>query len=503
MSVAEQSSVTTATPAPREGARHGVIDRMAFWLFLAMVMLCPLPDGSVDLAWLAIWTGVAAVVVLFMNYRDLPRAAGLLIGGLFMVIGAYALVAYLQSTSPGPLPLPIWSETSALLGVEVPPLSSSVRDAPLIFFGRPLLAALVLMAGIVFGSDRRRASQVSWVVVGAACIFGAIGAIALLFSLRALRPFDQGGSLTAFFINKNTTATYLGSAFLIAATLVMVPVRAKLQERATLSSIFSSPASRQIMLLSAAALFLLVLVPLTKSRGGLILTLLIALAAFASSLRGAMRNWMVIGVSVLGVFALVYAVSGEAWRARQATVGFDSLGRTDAYLAELTAIMEHPLLGLGFGSFAETFPRYRPPELGIIGLFDIGHSTPLELAYEGGLPLAFTVAAFVAVCALVLARGLIRRPNDPFILSGLLVGLLGILHSSFDFSLQIPGYLIIYLAVVGIALGRALLPVDVAVRRRVKVVTDPAASELAAAFRNPPATSPAGGPAAAGKGDAA
>ncbi|MFG1204898.1 O-antigen ligase family protein [Xanthobacter aminoxidans] len=478
--------------AQHDGRKRGIVDGIALWLFIIVLLLCPLPDGSVGPMWVTVWVTVSCAVVLLVSYRDLPRGAVWVFGGLFAVLAGYGLVAYLQSVSPGPLPLPIWVETAAMLGNQIAPLSGSIRDAPLFFLGRPLLAALVLTAAIALGADRRHASRISWALIITACLYGTIGAIALVFSLTALRPFDQEGSLTAFFISRNTTATYLGTALLVTVSLIVVPVRARLREGVPLNGIFSDPANRRLLILTGAALFLLILLPLTKSRAGLMLTLLLVLGTVAQSLRGAVRSRMVAALAVLGVFALVYGLSGEGWRTRQATVGLDTLGRLDAYRAQLAGIAEHPVLGLGLGSFAETFQRYRPPELGISGIFDIGHSTPLELAFEGGLPLAGLVGAFVIGCGVVLVRGLKRRPRDPYILSGLLVGLLGLAHSSFDFSLQIPGYLIVYLAVVGIGLSRALMPEEtVVVRRRVRADSDATrATAPLAAFRGTGAGTP-------------
>lgn len=471
----------------------GLADRIAFWLFLAMLALCPLPDGSIESNWIAVWVGVSGVVVVLASYRDLPGPVALLLLGLLGVIAAYVVVAVLQSVSPGPAPLPIWQEAAALTGQQIPPLSGSVRDAPLLFFGRPLLAALVLTAGIAVGADRARALLVCLVIVGTAVLYGLIGTMALLFSISALRPFDQGSSLTAFFLNKNTTATYLGSAVLIALALVSAAVRSGLRKYGTLAAVLSAPENRRLAVMAGAALFLMVLLPLTKSRAGLILTLLLAAGAFSPFLRRVAGNRYMLISGLLAMFALIYIISGESWRARQATVGFDSLGRFDAYAAQWQAITEHPWLGLGFGSFAQAFPQFRPPGMNIAGLVNIGHSTPLELAFEGGIPLALLVGGFVVLCGGILIQGARRRGHDPFILAGLLVGLLGILHSSMDFSLQIPGYLIICLAVVGIALRRALMEEEmVMVRRRSRKPEGPASPELSEALRHlQPASLPA------------
>lgn len=456
----EPASPPAAEDGRESRRRHGLLDRLGFWLFLAMVVLAPIPDGSVALIWIQFWIVIAALALLCVSFREVPPGVVPLLWGLVVVLAGYGTVAWLQSISPGPAPLAVWSEAARILGTEIPPLSSSARNSPLLFLGRPLLAALVLGGALVIGTDRHRAGVVLRAIVGAACVYGLIGLIGLAFDIDQLRPFEQGGALTTFFLNKNTSAIYLGSAFLIVFAMLLPPALAAVREHRPLASLFKGGRDgRRRVMATAAGLFVLVLLPLTLSRAGLMLTVFVALVALAVKLRVRRRStlWKV-GLGILVLFSFIYALSGESWRERQARVGFDSLGRLDAYEMMLGAAADHPLLGLGLGSFAQSFPQFRTDELGFSGIFDIGHSTPIELIYEGGYPLALLVFAYVGICAVVLVRGAIRRPSDPYVLAGLLVGSVGLLHTSFDFPLQIPGFLIIYLAVVGIGISRAFLP---------------------------------------------
>lgn len=462
MEVIAQAEVPEPAQEGRIGSgdrNRSLSDRVGFWAFLAMVVLAPVPDGSVALIWIQVWTAFAAVAVVLVSYRDVSRGAAWLVGGLLIILAAYALVGVLQSVVPGPAPLEIWSDAGQILGIEIAPLSGSVRQTPLLFFGRPLLAALVLTAAIVIGPDRRRADKILRSIVGAACIYGLIGFAASVFDSPNLRPFEQNGALTTFFLNKNTSATYLGSAVLIVLSLILPQTLAAAREQKTLSSFFNVERRRRFVIDASAGLFLLILLPLTLSRAGLMLTATVGIGATLLKLRVRRRAqiWK-IALGVLVIFSLIYGLSGGQWRERQVQLGFDSLGRIEAYQMMLSAVAKRPLIGYGLGSFAESFPQFRTEDLGTAAIFDIGHSTPVELIFEGGYPLAFTVFAYVTLCGGLLVRGALRRPNDSYILAGLLVGLMGAAHTSFDFPLQIPGLLIIYLAVVGIGLGRSFLP---------------------------------------------
>ncbi len=458
MEVTDRADAPVASERRRRSERS-LPDRIGFWFFLAMVLLAPIPDGSVALIWIQVWTVFAAIAVLLLSYRDVSRGVALLIAGQLVLLAGYGAVALLQSVSPGPAPIALWSEAGKILGMEIAPLSGSVRHPPLLFLGRPLLAALVLTAAMLIGPDRHRTGVVLRAVVGAACLYGFIGFLGFVIDSENLRPFDQGGALTTFFLNKNTTATYLGSAFLIVFAMLLPKALNALREHKPLSGLFRGEGGRKRIIAALAGLFLLVLLPLTLSRAGLMLTVVLALAAVALKIRLTGRGmvWkLVLGVLVL--FSFIYALSGEGWRERQALVGFDSLGRLDAYGMMLDAAAARPMLGYGLGSFAESFPQFRTEQLGTSAMFDIGHSTPIELIFEGGYPLALLVLAYVLICGAVLVRGALRRPDDPYILGALLVGTLGMLHTSFDFPLQIPGFLIIYLTVVGLGLARSFLP---------------------------------------------
>lgn len=435
---------------------------VALWLFLLMIAVVPLPYGSVDFFWVTTWTLYSSLLVLLVTYQDVPRLGGVLLLANALLALAFLVVVLLQSAVPGPFPRPIWAQASQVLGLPLPPISASVRDGPLLYAGRPLLVGVVFALALVLGLARRNGAIILRVIVALAVVYGLIGLLALLLDIPTLRPFG-GRALTAFFINKNTTATYLGSALLIVFSLMAVPLitgQEQFHQLARSGGVIAR-LGRDRTFLMASGMILLLLLPLTESRAGLILTLvLLAVASFLLTPKQVFarkRTVLLAVAALLAGFALVYVVSGEAWRARQAKVGFDALGRLEFYKAMMGSISENPWLGAGFGSFADSFPRLRPEIIGIQYFINIGHSTPVELAYEGGVPILVLTGAFILLCTGVLFRGLKRRPGDPYIIAALLVGLLGFLHSAIDFSLQIPGYMIIYLAVVGVGLGRALV----------------------------------------------
>ena len=91
------------------------------------------------------------------------------------------------------------------------------------------------------------------------------------------------------------------------------------------------------------------------------------------------------------------------------------------------------------------------------GVWDIAHSTPLELASELGVPLALIVAAAWMVALILLVTWIMGAAKlHDGTLSALAVSLIALLHSSIDFSLQIAGYSIVVFALLGLGLARAV-----------------------------------------------
>ena len=433
-------------------------DHAAFGLFFLGVVLAPIPFGSVRLFWIVIWTAVFGLALLLADGSGLRAGAARLLLALGGVMIAYGVVALLQSISPGPQPDAIWALASKALGETLPPLSGAIQDAPLLFLGRPLLFGAVFACGLMFSGNEKRARMTVLAIISVTAISAIVGGIALAFGIRSLRPYDQGGSLTTVFINRNTSGTYIGSGLLLCLSLLLTRYMTALREGRSMRNAFLALNRLESWVLTGALLLFFILLPLTLSRGGVTFTILIAAGAVLALMAPRMPSRLPLVIGALGLFALVFVLSGQQWRARQALAGFESEERLVAYEIMLRSIFERPLLGVGLGTFAEVFPFFRTDDLGILGIWNIGHSTPLELAFEGGVPLALLVGVFVIACGVLLVRGIIRRPHDPYILAAMLMGLLGLIHSSIDFSLQMPGYAVIYMAVAGLGVGRAMLP---------------------------------------------
>ena len=119
-------------------------------------------------------------------------------------------------------------------------------------------------------------------------------------------------------------------------------------------------------------------------------------------------------------------------------------------------IVDHPWFGTGQGTFAYAFPAYRSDKVSMWGVWDIAHNTLLEIASDMGVPIAaLVVVAWVVIFAVLIHGMRVRRHDRIFPIAALAVGILAVLHSLIDFTLQIPGYAIVALSLIGAGLAQS------------------------------------------------
>jgi O-antigen ligase len=114
-------------------------------------------------------------------------------------------------------------------------------------------------------------------------------------------------------------------------------------------------------------------------------------------------------------------------------------------------------LGSGAGTFADLFPALRPNNISMWGVWDFAHSTILEIAVEMGVPIAAAIVAAAFASVFILGRGALKsRDRERSLLAAIAgIAVLSYLHATIDFSLQIPGYLIVFGIILGCGVARA------------------------------------------------
>jgi hypothetical protein len=438
------------------------------WTTIVVLVLAPLFFGSVDLFWVSLWTVLLSISALRCVVLPLARAQNRILVFFVGLCAVYGLVCIAQIAPDlfSRLNDPIWDQAKTVLGLETAPRLSSRAEIPPLAVGHFLLFAVAFVNGFCVGTSSR--SSETLIKAAQYSILGYLvyGLVALVLTPDTLLWADKlayRGLLTATFVNHNTAATFAGagmilwacSAYYAAQSIWFSSLRILLVSRSGETKVL------RVIVRAAAALACFFALLETDSRGGLISTAAgFALAMFLMGARDLRkRPWR-----LAATFLAFVVVAGllVARLGRIASQGPFDDNRWSVYGFVFRAIENHALLGTGIGTFGDFFPSLRTSDLQSWGFWDYAHSTILEIALEMGVPVAVMVltAALFSIFFLIHAAfrsdGRIRRSQAA--IAG--IACLSYLHSTVDFSLQIPGYFVVFAILLGCGLARASADVD-------------------------------------------
>jgi O-antigen ligase len=435
------------------------------WTTIAALSLAPLFFGSVDRSWTAVWTVVLSVSTLCGPVRRLNVSQQRILFGFLGVCGAYALVAVIQVAPDfiSRLGDPIWPRASELLGTNLPSRISSRAEIPLLAVGHFLLVVTSFMSGFFVGSSRHDSDTLTTFARYSILLYAIYGLFALAFTPNLLLWAPKTAylrSLTATFVNHNTAATFVGIGAILWLSLAFLTLQS-LRVR-SLRLLLLIPSNERIafrlVLLSGAGLLCFFALLLTASRGGLICFCLGLLVAIGLIVAGPVKrnSWYIVGSVCIALVAIF------SWLTQVGRIGSEGLyddQRWSVYGYCIDAILKRPWLGSGAGTFADIFPSLRPPDFNKWGTWDYAHSTILELAVEMGIPVAVTIVCAAIASLYILVRTCVQskdrnRRGSFAAIAG--VATLAYLHSLVDFSLQIPGFFVVFWILLGCWLAQSL-----------------------------------------------
>jgi O-antigen ligase len=467
-----------------ESNPRSVSARFGAWIFLTVVALAPLPFGSFDLTAVAFWCGVLGFALILAPLRELRAQHFILIGLGFAVVLAYLFVVHEQLAAEPWLSVPasasMWLKAGDLLHERLMPSIAIVRNEPYLTLGRPLVAILSLANGFLFCADEKVARRLLRIIAWSGVCYAVFGIAQHVMDPTKILWREKHaylGVLTSTFVNRNTAAVYFGSCSVIWLSFTLQPVRTWMTRDGVswrgVFKRFMADIPQDVVIPVLMLLICLTAMFMTGSRAGVILSLVAITLTFNLYFRHFLKGWtgLTMGavISVAGVLlALQFLGGGVVNR-------FDFQGAADedrlaTYRATLRMIADNPWLGTGQGTFAWAFPAYRSSDTSMLGTWDIAHNSLLEIASDMGIP----IAALVTFCWIVIFGVLIRGiPGSERTLavriSALAVALLAVCHSMVDFSLQIPGYSIVALALVGAGLSQCCLRRNRKLGSRVRV----------------------------------
>jgi len=445
-----------------------VINRILFAGLMLLVVLSPLPLGSNrEWSW-SLCALIAAILAGVWGLASITQTSSLsrrlhpAIPALFALACVWALVQ-LAGWAPASWQHPLWVMAASTLGLDQPGrITLSIEDSWVALM-RLLSYALVFVLAIQLGRDRHRAQSVfGWMTIAGLvyCVFG------LFVFWSGYNPdwLFGGWVLThdvrSTFINRNHFATWQGLTILCALayfyhrmTRPEVRPYAIPQDREEQAVEFILRAWKPL----TALLLMVTALVLTHSRGGFVSTLAATIVLLMLLDKRTMAKRVLSRVTVIAALAVIsisFYLSSEVLLDRINRTDISSEERLAVYANVNRGIASNPVLGYGYGTFANSFRLYDQNENTVH--YDRAHNTWLENAFELGLPAAFALYLALAGLALTCLRGVRRRHRDwIYPATGVATSVLVGLHATVDFSLQIPAIAILYACIMGVACAQS------------------------------------------------
>jgi O-antigen ligase len=482
MDLGESEEVSSEEP-PRRHRRDGFLrvlplrlarglpDALVVAAFLLLLIVAPLPLGANrDWAWAPmvvvvglIGAGCAWATIGSDGWRVSEAERARLLA-LIICFALMVAVALLQMTTlvPPTGSAPYYAKAAEILGRAHDAVPSLAIDASRNTLLKCLACGLIFLIArtVFYNAQRARLLLLA---------LGASGAIVTAYSifLQTSTGFCFVGSflkkqtefashdrclMSGSFVSSNSFGCFCGMALVAMIALMFVEQR-KLPDfddeepGGAFGRFLTWITGTRLALLALAFLFLGCLM-ISGSRAGFVSTVAGVMVLFFLMMRERLKTRdqlgraLLIGLAVAVMIGLL--AGGEMIRKISYFQQSDSADRVIIWRTAVKAIRESPWWGWGLGSFADIYAVYQPHE--IVQPNDKAHSTPLETVVELGIPGAVAAWLVVLIPWVVCFQGALRRRRRHRYLPAAAVAISGIaiLHSTVDFSLQIPaiGFLV-------------------------------------------------------------
>jgi O-antigen ligase len=457
-----------------------------FGLFFLLVLAAPIPmGGNREWAWSPMIVAIGVIVLLCaagIGGREGLKVSATESTPLLVLIAcflAFVAVAVLQMSSfaPSSASAALYAKAGALLGQTLDPFPSlavdETRDALLKCIG---CAAIFMIARVLF-RDPQWARLFLLVFILSAVVVVTYGIYMSVAThscyvgsyLKKAGPFDFRNDhclMSGTFVGSNNFGCFCGMA-LVAALAVLFDSQSSRPDREALeygeeTNPIAEWFSARRVTAAALSIYLMGGLLLSASRAGAAATgagiVLLAWLLLRGRSRKTVRRAL-IGGGVVAVLLLVIA-GGAFLRKSSLLMEVGSLNRVVIWQVSLGAFLDAPWLGWGLGSFSDIYTIHQPPTITLPN--DKAHSTPLEFLVEmgviGGLPAIAACLIPWGICLLGGLRGRRQRllPAAAFAIAGV-----AILHSTVDFSLQIPAIGFMVSALLGLGWAQVFDPSEI------------------------------------------
>jgi O-antigen ligase len=458
-------------------------DALMVTLFLALLLVAPLPMGG-NRDWasapMAVVVAVLAIVIAMHGNR---QWLGLAVGEgrpMAILIACFALtmgVAVLQMSpfAPQTASASFYARAAAILGHAHAPVPSLAVDASLQALVRCLACGLIFVIARILCVDGRHARWLLMVLTASALLVTIYAFLELPNHSCFVGSYlkKQGDYVAEYdrcvmsgtFVNSNSFGCFLGMAAIAAIALIFregSADRHAVTELGESSHMLDWLTGSRLALMALALLFAGGLL-LSGSRAGLAATAASAVLLGVLLSRGRLRSRRHLGrvLVTAGVAgALIFVIAGGALMqkvARSSSGG--TVDRVLIWQTTLRAIEQSPWLGWGLGSFPDIYAVLQPPQIPLAN--DKAHSTPLETVLELGIPGGAVAMVVVLLPWMAAGRAAWRhRRRRDLTAAAFAVAAVPILHSTVDFSLQMPSIAFFVSALLGMGWAQAFAQID-------------------------------------------
>lgn len=411
----------------------GNFNRLPEAFLLAAVVFGPLAFGSVEPWSLAAVSILIYASLFFSGLRNEPIEKSWLT--LFYAVLAILVVGLIQFLNPRFIFEP----------AELGPRTSSAYATGRALSTWALYAAVLWVGSRVFRTEEA-ARRLLWCVFGLGCVVAAVGIIQTAQSslkLYGIRTVPEGFEPFGPYYNRDHAASMLIMAVFCGIGLLWDGF-IRFSERRERVDKFNFVAMQGLILFGV--LIVVYGVFHSRSRGALAALMIIGLFLGLYSVWSSRKRfvWFVGGLALVSIAVLSSPV---AIRLSRAAIESSARFRVSLYERGLDLARDFPIVGIGLGSFQQSYHQYQPAE--IDGVVEHAHNDWLELLIQVG---AVGFGLYVSVLGLFAVR-LIRSERSTSYGSsrGLAcgagaAGAAFMLHGLVDFGFQVPANAILLFA---------------------------------------------------------
>ena len=443
---------------------------MIFWPFLAMVVLVPIPLGSIYPWSSTLISAITGLLLLGWSIQAIfdPSQPAVGLKRCWPFIVPFALVALwiciqIAPWTPESWHHPLWKSAGDVLGQKLEGRITLDAHESATGLMRLLTYGGIFWLALQYGRDAKYARRMVVALAIAGTVYAIYGLAMELSGANLVLWYEKEfyvGSVTSVFHYKNSYATYAAMGLLCVLGLLMEAVAKRggrnIGKVETRRRVFTWLAEEGwIPVLGVVALASALV--LSNSRagvlsGGIGVIVLLILLRF-SHMKNApyVRSLATFFFASIMMFFLLGG--GTVWE-RISHVDVSDDVRFLIFDATTTAIEQAPISGTGSGTFEEVFPFYQPEDLHFRALR--AHNTYLENAMELGIPASVLMLLAIALPVFWCAAGVWQRRRDAiYPIIAVAVGITIALHAIVDFTMQVPAVAVTFFALLGTGCAQA------------------------------------------------